>query len=129
MFFRVTFYFMDSRYCKSAHCDSFSSLVFSSRFQPDREDQLVPAIHCLVDGPDLVRKYVPQLRTGVKFPSFVRTDSHDHICRLVQHFVVDQSVLWLMANTYPEIFMIVLISILSNTVAQIGAVRMLSFIL
>jgi len=80
-------------------------------------------LNCVADGTDLVWEYVFELCTGVKLPPHFWTYSHDNVCGTVEHPSLDECV---PRSTVSDATLIrphlVLISILSNTVARIGAV-------
>ena len=60
-------------------------------------------INCLVNGADLVRQHLPQLRTGIEFPSVVRPNSHDHLRGFVQYSPVDELVSMVIFLHNPDI--------------------------
>ena len=74
-------------------CELLFSLLtskFQSRGRPDRQNAMDLQVNCLVNGADLVRQHLPQLRTGIEFPSVVWSNSYDYLRGLVQYSPVDE---------------------------------------
>jgi hypothetical protein len=82
-------------------------------------------VDCMVDGADMVWEYVLEFCSSVEFSSGVWADSYDHFRGVVEYFAAHECVKSSFSLEQVLTSFSVLISILSNTVARIDAVRCL----
>lgn len=48
------------------------------------------AVDCLVDGSNMVRKYLPEFRASGQLQSYLWTNYHDDVRRIVEHTTADE---------------------------------------